>query len=123
MLLDTYAWIEFFQGSEKGKKVENILKREKCYTGIVSLAEVIEWCLKNDFNPKKFLDIINKGSIVIGLNESIVLLAGEINFQNKKRISNWGMIDSLIYATTLFYELKVITGDKHFQDLANVVFL
>ena len=26
MLLDSYAWIEFFKGSEKGEKVWNVLK-------------------------------------------------------------------------------------------------
>jgi predicted nucleic acid-binding protein len=29
MLLDTSVWIEFFQGTEKSKKVEDILKLKK----------------------------------------------------------------------------------------------
>jgi len=41
MLLDTSVWIEFFQGTEKSKKVEDILKTEENFTSIVTLAEVV----------------------------------------------------------------------------------
>lgn len=122
MLLDIYAWIEYFLGSEKGKKVEEFL-REECSTSIVSLAEMSEWCFKNNKNFKERLEIIKRFSKILALNEIVVFAAGKINFEHKKIIRNWGMVDSLVYATAKFYDIKILTGDKHFQNLENVIML
>ncbi|MAH47806.1 hypothetical protein CMI37_18435 [Candidatus Pacearchaeota archaeon] len=123
MLLDSYAWIEFFQGSERGEKVWNILNSIECCTSIVSISEIIEWCLRNNIDYKDRISRIKKMSKILSLDEQIVLLAGRINFYNKKKIKNWGMLDSLIYATARLYGLKVLTGDKHFFGLEDVEML
>jgi len=123
MLLDSYTWIEFFQGSKKGKEVEEILEKRECFTSIVSISEITEWCLKNDLEPDLFIDIIKKLSVIINLNEEIAKLAGKINFENKKTIKNWGMPDALIYASGRYYNIVTLTGDRHFEDLEDVEML
>jgi len=123
MLLDTYALVEFFKGTGKGKQVEKIIKTETAYASIVSVAEIAEWCFKNDLEPEKYLDAINSSIIVLNFNETVMLLAGQINFENKKKIKNWGMIDSLIYSTGIFYKLKIVTGDNHFKNLPNTLII
>lgn len=123
MLLDSYSWIEFFLGSEKGKKVEQIIEENECFTSIVSIAEIIEWCYKNNKDCNYRINIIKQYSKILDLNEEIVLLAGKINFENKKKIANWGMLDSLIYASALLYDLIVLTGDRHFSGLKNAEML
>ena len=121
MLLDTYTWIEHFKGSEKGEIVDNIVLKEECYTSILSLAEVAEWCLKNKLDMNYYVNIIKKLSKILELTEEIILPGAIINFECKKSIKNWGIIDSLIYATARFYNLKILTGDKHFENLEHVV--
>ena len=126
MLFDSYAWVEFFQKSEEGVRVKEILEdlgSVGCFTSIVSLSEITEWCLKNNRDFDKRIEIIMKLSTILNLNEEIVKLAGKINFENKRKINNWGMLDSLIYATASIYGLKVLTGDEHFRDLDNVEML
>ncbi len=123
MILDSYAWIEFFQGTEKGKKVELVLKSTQSFTSIVTISEVINWSLRNNLDPNIFIGKIEGLSKVIPLNKEIVILAGKINFDNKKKIKNWGMLDSFIYSTALTYNLKVLTGDNHFKNLNNVEML
>jgi len=125
MLLDTYAWVEFFKGTNKGKEVKEILKKERCYTSIISIAELVEWCLKNNLETKlgEYIKSINKTSIILNLDEEIVLLAGKINHERKKKIKGWGMIDSLILATSISYNLNTLTGDIHFKDLSNAKIL
>jgi len=120
MLLDTSAWIDFFQGTEKGAKVKNVLKEDKCYTSIVSIAEIVNWCEKNNIDKKYYLDVIEKSSFIINLKKDIVILAGIINYENKIKIKNWGMLDSFIYATGRIYKLKILTLDHHFKDLEGV---
>ena len=41
LFLDSYSWIEYFRGGEKGERIWNILKKEKVYTSNLIIAEVI----------------------------------------------------------------------------------
>ncbi|MBI4009760.1 MAG: PIN domain-containing protein [Candidatus Aenigmarchaeota archaeon] len=125
MLLDTSAWIEFFQGTEKSKKVENVLKTEENFTSIVTFAEIVNWCLKNNIQDKikGYIEGIKNGSTILELNEPIAIIAGKLNYERKKIVKNWGMIDSIILATAQIYNLKVLTKDSQFKDLSNVEIL
>lgn len=125
MLLDSSAWIEFFKGTEKSKRVEQALKSEENYTCIVTIAEVLNWCLKNNLEIKisEYAEGIVNGSIILDLNMQTVLAAGKLNYERKKITKDWGMIDSLILSTALFYNLKILTKDLQFKDLANIEIL
>lgn len=125
MLFDTSAWIEFFQGAEKSKIVENILKTEDNFTSEITFAEIVNWCFKNKIEGKtsEYTEGIKKGSKILKLDESILVLAGQLNFDRKKIEKNWGMLDSFILATAQIYNLKILTKDAHFKDLPNVEIL
>lgn len=123
MLLDSYAWIEFFIGSNKGETVRDIVNSKECFTSIFSIAEIVEWSLKRSLNYQKYIKTIQKNSSVVEFNEEIMTLVGKINFEKKKKIKNWGMADSIILAVSKFYNLQIVTGDKHFKNLENTLFL
>lgn len=125
MLLDTSAWIEFFQGTGKGKKVAESLRKEEAFTSIVSFAEITNWCLKNGLEnlAVEYIGGIKKASTVLDLDETISVLAGKINRQRKQIAKNWGMLDSFIAATAAVYGLSILTKDSHFADLPNVEML
>jgi len=125
MLFDTSAWIEFFQGTERGEKVQESLKIEENFTSIVTFAEVINWCFRNKLESKisSYIKAIKKGSEVIDLDETIVTLAGRLNHERKMIVKDWGMMDSFILATSLVYDLQILTKDLHFNDLSNAVIL
>lgn len=125
MLLDTSAWIEFFQGTEKGKKVREFFGKEENFTSVVTFAEVINWCLRNKLESKTspYIRAIKKGSEIINLDETIIILAGRLNYERKMVVKKWGMIDSFILATSLLYDLKILTKDLQFKDLSNAVIL
>jgi predicted nucleic acid-binding protein len=44
-------------------------------------------------------------------------VAGELNFERKKRVKGWGMADSIILATARRAGSRIVTGDSHFRDL------
>lgn len=123
MLLDTSAWVEFFIKSEKGESVKNYLKAEECQTSIVTLAEISNWAMRENLDGKELMNFVITSSKLLHLNPEISFLAGELNFKRKKIVRNWGMIDSMILATGLIYNLKVLTKDSHFKDLENVELL
>jgi predicted nucleic acid-binding protein len=72
---------------------------------------------------KRYVEIIEKASVILNITKEIAILAGEINQERKRRVKGWGMIDSMILATATFYKLKILTGNSHFKDLENVEIL
>ncbi len=123
MILDSSAWIELFDGSDRGKRVREILETEQCYTSIVTLAEVSNWSTKQNYDTKLLMEAIKRGSSIIDLTEDIAILAGEINFERKKTNDKWGMLDSFILATANICGLHLLTKDSDYIDLPNAELL
>jgi predicted nucleic acid-binding protein len=123
MLLDTSAWIEFFIGSEKGKRVKDVLYKNDSYTSIVTLAEVTNWALKESRDAEFLVKAIKQLSNIIELDEDMAVLAGKLNFERKKSNKKWGMLDSFILASGSIYGLKILTKDSDFKDLSDVEIL
>ena len=122
MLLDTYAWIEFFIGSEKGNVVNKILKNNICYTSAISIAEISEWVERGNYDRKKIFSDVESFSTIIDLDGSILESAGIIKVKKRQKIKDFGMVDAIILATAKLHEMKIVTGDKHFND-ENIVAL
>jgi len=125
VLFDTSAWIEFFDGTDKSRLVEEAIKTKEIFTSEITYAEIVTWCLRNKLGHKirDYIEGIKKGSKILELNETIIISAGKLNYERKKVVKNWGMIDSLILSTALFYDLKILTKDSHFKGLDNVEIL
>ena len=121
--MDSSAWIELFDGSDRGKRVREILETKQCYTSIVTLAEVSNWSTKQNYDTKLLMEAIKRGSSIIDLTEDIAILAGEINFERKKTNDKWGMLDSFILATANICGLHLLTKDSDYIDLPNAELL
>ncbi|MBI2176084.1 PIN domain-containing protein [Candidatus Woesearchaeota archaeon] len=119
MIFDTSAWVEIFEGTEKSRYAADVLRKNDCFTSIVTVAETAEWCAKKGLRHKtsEYIELIKTGSRLLGLDESISRMAGELNRERKKAGIKWGMIDSIIVATAQVYGLKVLTKDNAFRDL------
>jgi predicted nucleic acid-binding protein len=71
----------------------------------------------------RYIDGIKQGSVILGLDEELITLAGRLNYQRKRIDRNWGMMDSFILAASLVYDLRILTKDKQFADLKNAQML
>lgn len=121
MILDTSAWVEFIEGTEKGKVVRSILEREESFTSIVTFSEIAQWCLRTGReDAAATVNEIKRISRILPLTETISTGAGKLNYERKKEGKKWGMIDSMIVATAQIYGLKILTKDYAFRDLAEV---
>lgn len=118
MLLDSSAWVEFFQGSEKGKEVKSILEQEESFTSIVTFAEIAQWCLRTGREDLMLcVEGVKRMSRILPPTEVISISAGRMNYERKKAGKKWGMIDSIIVATAQAYGLRILTKDYGFRDL------
>ena len=125
-VIDSYAWIEYFTGSELGKKVKSLIESsEEKLTPTICLAEVYAKTLKveNQELAEKQKAFIKEKSALVFLDEAIALESARQNVRLKKEIDGWGLADSFVYATAIIKKAEVITGDEHFKKLKNVLFL
>ena len=119
LIFDTSAWIELFLGNSE--KAEDALKNDKIYTSIATFSEVVNWCFKNEKEKciDEYIKAIRNASSILNIDDNIALTSGKINFERKKIVKNWGMMDSIILSTAIFYNLRILTKDSHFKDLEN----
>ncbi len=120
ILLDTWAWIEYFK---KDYLVKQIIDSHECYTSAISIAEISKWALQNSHDADFLINAVKKNSIIIELEENILKEAGK-NYVKMRKISKYiGMIDVIIYATAQLHKLQVLTGDPDFKNLPGIKIL
>ncbi|TMI07821.1 type II toxin-antitoxin system VapC family toxin [Candidatus Bathyarchaeota archaeon] len=119
VVLDSFAWIEYFNGTSAGEKVQGFLETGRALTPAIVVAELSEKHkrLNREFGPK--YDFMNARTSIVPLEEELARAAGELNFERKKRAKGWGMADSIVLATARRSKAIMVTGDPHFKDLAD----
>ena len=115
-MLDTYAIIELFRGSERGEKVKKLIEKEETiYLSALSLYET-GTVLERQVGKKKALDYLRSIQTyyqILNIDQEIALKAMEL-----KRDYKLPAIDCLIYASTRIKKAKVVSGCKHFKDIS-----
>jgi predicted nucleic acid-binding protein len=117
-VLDSFAWIEYFNGTSAGENVQNFLDIGRVFTPAIVVAELAEKHkrLNREFGPK--YDFVKARTIIVPLDEDLARAAGELNFERKKIVKGWGMADSIVLATARRTKSMLVTGDPHFKDLS-----
>ncbi len=110
----------FFRQQGRGQSGE-YLETGEVLTPTIVVAELSEKYrrLGEEFGPR--FDFIRSRSRMVQLDDELARLAGETNFQRKKRVKGWGMADSIVLATGRQWRARIVTGDPHFKDLGGEI--
>jgi predicted nucleic acid-binding protein len=125
-VIDSYAWIEYFMGTQTGEKIRTIIEGiDEKITPTICLAEIYAKTLKVESYElaEKQRTFIKQKSALAPLDEPSAVESAKINNKLKKEIDGWGLADSIVYATAQLKKAEVITGDQHFRKLKNVIFI
>ncbi len=125
-VIDSYAWIEYFMGTQTGEKVRPIIEgMEEKITPTICVAEVYAKTLRVESYElaEKQRVFIKEKSALAPLDEISAIESAKINNKLKKEINGWGLADSIVYATAHLKKAEVVTGDEHFSKLKNVIFI
>lgn len=123
VLIDSSAWIEYFAGGKLAEKCSRYIEKvdkENCFTSTIILYETYKK-LKKEFNEETALSasaLIMEHTTLIDLDDEIALKAADVSLSNKL-----SMADSIIMTTAVINNAKIVTMDKHFKGLENVVFI
>lgn len=132
IVIDTYAWIELLLGSEKGKKVKEILETaEEVYTPSTVLAEAARKFLREGNNENtiiEWLDIINAASKITQIDQTTALEAAKCQLElfekaKKSKQNTPSLFDAIVLATARINQCRILTGDEHFKDLPETIWL
>jgi len=91
------------------------------FTSTITLAEVVRYFIAGGHNEatiRTCLDDIRAKSSVLPVDEDIAVAAGHLK---KREIA--GIADSIILATARSGDHNVVTGDPHFKEITDAIYL
>lgn len=126
-VIDSHAWLEYFMGTKSGEKVKSVVDspEDEKFTPSICVAEVYAKVLKieDEGMAETRRSFMRGSSAIVPLNEAIAVQAAKIDVALKKTVDGWGLADSIVLATARSKFCKVLTGDKHFEGLEDVVLI
>jgi predicted nucleic acid-binding protein len=123
-VIDAYAWIEYLDGSESGKKVASIIEsNDEVYTCAITLGEVVSKVARKGKDAKIAYDVLVSNSQIIPVDEELSLHAGLIHCEMRKTIKDFGLADAYILAAARKLKSKIVTGDPHFQEVKEAIMI
>ncbi|MBI4182087.1 MAG: PIN domain-containing protein [Candidatus Aenigmarchaeota archaeon] len=124
-VFDAYAWVEYLEGSEKGKKVAQFLEARgsDIFTSAATLAEVVSKFQRTGKDSQIPISAIPTLSSLVSVTQEISIEAGRIHSEARKRNREFGMLDAFVAATARSLGAKILTGDDDFRPFPNAVFL
>ena len=132
IVIDTYAWIELLIGSERGNKVKELMENaEEVYTPSTVLAETARKFLREGTDEKTigtWLEIITNASVITQIDSATALEAAkcQLELSQQAKISKQNtpsLFDAIVYATARINQCKIITGDEHFKNLPETIWI
>lgn len=132
IVVDTYAWIELLIGSERGTKVKNLLnKADEVYTPDTVLAETARKFLREGVDEEtisQWIEAITNASVITSIDSVIALESAKSQLDLVKQAKNSkqstpSLFDAIILATAKIKGCKILTGDGHFKNLPEVIWI
>ena len=124
MMLDSFAWMEYFMGTPEGEKVQKLVDDDlQLYTSPIVLAEIYSKSLRTDGKAEERKDFIIKRCAVVAFDVKIAVEAAKIHAQNRVKNNDFGLADAIILASARSRKIRVLTGDPCFKDFKDAVML
>ena|SRR3989338_7325548 len=123
VIIDTSAWIEYFQGSKEGEIVKQYLSDNEIITTITILLELSYKADKEGWNIRDYLNFIKLKSTIVGIKESSISQFGKLYNNARKKENSFGFADAIILLISLTEKAQILTKDSHFRNFENAIML
>jgi predicted nucleic acid-binding protein len=124
-VLDSRAWIEYFEGSAKAKKVNEVIldSHNRIFTHCVSIAEIVSKAKRKGKDIDEILTAISSVSSVVEATLEDSANVGITHAVTKSKYGNFSLADAFVLATARKLSAKVITGDEDFKHIDDAIML
>ncbi|MFO1533430.1 MAG: PIN domain-containing protein [Thermoplasmatota archaeon] len=119
--MDTWAWVEYFQGSPAGAQARKVIEGGQVATSILTLAELAD-LHERAGRPglEERTQFIASRGPVLDVSPTAALRAGATKWAQRAKRHPMGLADAMIYETAREHGLELITGDAGFRGLPGV---
>ena len=124
--LDSWAWIEYFEGATRGEKVREAITnpRNQIFTHCVSVAEIISKARRTGKDTDVIFEAITSNSNIVEGNVEDSKNVGIVHATIKTtRNRNFSLADAFVLASARKLKAKVITGDPDFKNIDEAVLI
>lgn len=131
-VIDTYAWIEIFIGSKSGEKAKEMLqKAEETYTPDVVIAEIARKYLREGMKEQTIrerLTTIEETSEIIPIDKNIAFESAKCYLElmekaKTRKLKAPSLFDAIVLATARTLGAKLVTGDEHFEEINETLWI
>ena len=117
IVVDTFAWIEYFRGSPAGLKAKNFIDGNfELFTPSIVIAELSDKYRREHFSEKWEKErkaFIELKSTIILLDSGIADDSGKIKNEKRVFLKGFGLADAMVLASAKNINGKILTGDAH----------
>ncbi len=116
VVLDAWAWLELFSGSEKGRAVDRrVSEAAQAYTSSVTLAEVVSVSARRGRTTEDKIASIRSLPRIDLPSSDDAMQAGLLHAEVTKRITSFSLADAFVLQLARKVGAKVLTGDPDFR--------
>lgn len=124
LVVDSYAWVEFLEGSAKGARVRRLLhEAEEALTPASVVAEVCSKAARSGKDTGVAWRAMRGGSVILPLDGETARAAGALHADIRRRVSDFALVDAIVLTIARKMDSTVVAGDPHFRGMRGVVFL
>lgn len=132
IVIDAYAWVEIFIGSEKGKRAKEAVEQaDEIFTPDIVMAEVARKYHREGAEEQTIrarLETISAASSIISISNELALEAAKCYMEllretKRTKFSKPSLFDAITLAAAKLLKAKVITGDEHFKGLPETIWI
>ena len=120
LVIDTWTWVEYYE-TNNPEISAYIDGDEDLYVSSITLTEILRSLIPRvgvDEADECVEDILFR-SLPVPVSSEIAIMAGKFKHKGFKG----GTADAIILATAHIGNHRIVTGDLHFKDLPNVLFI
>lgn len=121
VLIDSNIWIDYFEGSDTGRKIIPYIEGEKkIVVSPINIAEVFRQFLKrrSKADAQHAVNIMLNYAFVVPIDVEIAVHAALLREECKL-----GLGDAFIYATAQLQKALLVTRDNDFRGMKDVIYL
>ncbi len=122
-LVDSSAWVEYFSGTPKGLKFQEIIEQQKIATSIVAIAELAEKFERDNLSFDAPLQFIQSKAAILALSIDIALRAAKIKKEVCSRNTKFGLADAIHLSMARSVNSVLITTDRNFAGCEHVIII
>ena len=125
VLIDTYAWVEYFRGTEEGELARRYIESDReVLTPTIVLAELSDKYRRSgkaevwQTERRQAVEILSR---IVGLSADSADEAGAIKTEMRRKQRDFPLADGTILAIARERGARVLTGDRHLRTLPEVI--